>query len=73
MWLRDTRDDAAVAEHWQWLTAAVPCQPQAFTVVLGCPGTPPLALDDVARFWHGLADESGAGRVSRTVGGSGLA
>jgi hypothetical protein len=57
VWLRDTRDDAAVAEHWQWLTAAVPCQPQAFTVVLGCPGTPPLALDDVARFWHDLADE----------------
>jgi hypothetical protein len=57
VWLRDTRDDAAVAEHWQWLTSAVPCQPQAFTVVLGCPGTPPLALDDVARFWHGLGDE----------------
>ncbi|WP_067495039.1 hypothetical protein [Actinoplanes sp. TFC3] len=56
-WIRDTRDDAALSEHWQWLASAVPCQFEAFTVVLGCPGTPPLALDDVARFWRELADE----------------
>ncbi|BCJ52690.1 hypothetical protein Asp14428_41650 [Actinoplanes sp. NBRC 14428] len=56
MWIRDTRDEAAVREHWQWLASSVPCQPEAFTVVLGCPGTPALALDDVARFWRTLGD-----------------
>ncbi|MFI5935037.1 hypothetical protein [Actinoplanes sp. NPDC051494] len=57
VWIRDTRDEAALREHWQWLASAVPCQPEACTVVLGCPGTPPLALDDIARFWRDLADE----------------
>ncbi|WP_305785782.1 hypothetical protein [Symbioplanes lichenis] len=57
VWIRDTRDDAAVTEHWQWLASAVPCQPQAFTIVLGCPGTAPLPLDDVARFWRDLGDD----------------
>ncbi|GAA2491328.1 hypothetical protein [Winogradskya humida] len=56
VWIRDTRDEAALREHWQWLASAMPCQPEAFTVVLGCPGTPPLALDDIARFWHELVD-----------------
>jgi len=57
VWIRDGRDEAAVRAHWQVLASSVPCQPQAFTVVLGCPGTPPLPLDDVARFWRGVADE----------------
>ncbi|MFV2105232.1 hypothetical protein [Micromonospora sp. LOL_015] len=55
VWLRDTRDALVVSERWRWLVASVPCQRQAMTVVLGCPGTPPLALDDIARFWRGLA------------------
>ncbi|GAA2024295.1 hypothetical protein [Polymorphospora rubra] len=55
VWIRDTRDPALVSDRWRWLVAAVPCQRAAMTVVLGCPGTPPLALDDVARFWRGLA------------------
>ncbi|MBO4161979.1 hypothetical protein [Micromonospora antibiotica] len=54
VWIRDTRDPVAVGGHWQWLVASLPCQPEAMTVVLGCPGTPPLALDDVARFWREL-------------------
>ncbi|MEV0327418.1 hypothetical protein AB0H63_13355 [Micromonospora echinospora] len=54
VWIRDTRDPAVVSGRWQWLTAALPCQPEAMTVVLGCPGTPPLAIDDVARFWREL-------------------
>ncbi|MGA5300910.1 hypothetical protein ACPCHT_13335 [Nucisporomicrobium flavum] len=57
VWIRDGRDEAAVRAHWQLLASSVPCQPQAFTVVLGCPGTPPLPLDDVARFWRGIGDE----------------
>ncbi|MCM4078037.1 hypothetical protein [Paractinoplanes hotanensis] len=54
VWIRDVRDEAASAAHWQWLSTAMPCQPEALTVVLGCPGTPELPLDDVARFWHDL-------------------
>ncbi|MBL7253214.1 hypothetical protein [Paractinoplanes lichenicola] len=54
VWIRDTRDEAAVAAHWQWLSTSVPCRPDALTVLLGCPGTPELPLDDVARFWRGL-------------------
>ncbi|WP_416901386.1 hypothetical protein [Micromonospora echinospora] len=57
VWIRDTRDPAVVSGRWQWLTAALPCQPEAMTVVLGCPGTPPLAIDDVARFWRELDPE----------------
>ncbi|TDO33077.1 hypothetical protein [Paractinoplanes brasiliensis] len=56
VWIHDTRDEAAVAAHWQWLSTAVPCQPETLTVVLGCPGTPELPLDDVARFWQGLPE-----------------
>jgi hypothetical protein len=58
VWIRDTRDVAAVGEHWQRLAGALPCQPQSLTVVLGCPGTPPLALDNVARFWRELDVQS---------------
>ncbi|NLU79873.1 hypothetical protein HCA58_16065 [Micromonospora sp. HNM0581] len=54
VWLRDIRDAAVVAGHWRQLAASVPCQPQVLTVVLGCPDTPPLPLDDVARFWRRL-------------------
>ncbi|MEU1755731.1 hypothetical protein ABZ436_24165 [Micromonospora matsumotoense] len=57
VWIRDTRDPVAIGGHWQWLVATVPCQPEVMTVVLGCPGTPPLAIDDVARFWRDLAPD----------------
>ncbi|MEV4703742.1 hypothetical protein [Actinoplanes sp. NPDC049316] len=57
VWIRDGRDEAAVRAHWQLLASSVPCQPQAFTIVLGCPGTAPLPLDDVARFWRTIGDE----------------
>ncbi|MCA2217448.1 hypothetical protein [Jidongwangia harbinensis] len=57
VWIRDGRDDASVRAHWQMLASSVPCQPHAFTVVLGCPGTPPLPLDDVARFWRAIGGE----------------
>jgi hypothetical protein len=53
-WIHTSRDDAMLAEQLDWLVAAVPCDPETFTVVLGCPGTPPLSIDDVARFWRSL-------------------
>ena len=54
VWLRERRDEAAIAGYWHWLTATMPCRPDSMSVVLGCPGTDPLSLDDVARFWRGL-------------------
>ncbi|MGC4901981.1 hypothetical protein ACLQ2Y_21870 [Micromonospora echinospora] len=57
VWLRESRDEAAVAGHGSRLTSAMACLPQAMPVLVGCPGTAPLRLDDVARFWRGLAPE----------------
>lgn len=54
VWIRDARDPAAVARHWQRLTSTMPVMHRDMTVVLGCPGTPELSLDDVARFWYDL-------------------
>ncbi|MEU8337310.1 hypothetical protein [Micromonospora tulbaghiae] len=55
VWLRESRDEAAVAVHGSHLTSTMPCLPDAMPVLVGCPGTAPLRLDDIARFWRGLA------------------
>ena len=57
VWLRDSRAEAApsVAEHGARLAMTMPCLPAAMPVLLGCPGTDPISLDDLARFWRGLA------------------
>ena len=57
VWIHDTKAGEASHRFWQWLASAVPCQPQALSIVLGSPNTAPLSLDDVARFWRGLDDE----------------
>ncbi|MDO3686643.1 hypothetical protein [Micromonospora sp. C28ISP2-4] len=57
VWLRESRDEAAVAVHGSHLTSTMPCLPDAMPVLVGCPGTAPLRLDDIARFWRGLAPE----------------
>ncbi|MFI5935003.1 hypothetical protein [Actinoplanes sp. NPDC051494] len=58
VWIHDVREAATVDEHRQRLIADVPCQPEVMTVLLGCPGTPPLSLDDVVRFWRDLDPDS---------------
>ncbi|WP_018788318.1 hypothetical protein [Micromonospora sp. CNB394] len=58
VWIHDVRDPETVAEHRQRLVTDVPCQPEVMTVLLGCPGTAPLSLDDVVRFWRGLDPQS---------------
>jgi hypothetical protein len=58
VWLHDVRDPDTLAVHRVRLTGDVPCQPDRMAVLLGCPGTPPLSLDDVVRFWRGLDDEA---------------
>jgi hypothetical protein len=52
VWIRDDRDADLIGEHREWLGTTLACPPRALLVVLGCPGTPPLPLDDVARFWN---------------------
>ncbi|AGL14106.1 hypothetical protein L083_0596 [Actinoplanes sp. N902-109] len=54
VWIHDTREPGIVEEHRKRLVADVPCQPETMTVLLGCPGTAPLSLDDVVRFWREL-------------------
>ncbi|GAA2564407.1 hypothetical protein GCM10010435_40970 [Winogradskya consettensis] len=58
VWLRDSHDAADVADHWRWLVASMPCLPDRMSVLLGCPGRPPLSLDDIARFWRTLSGET---------------
>ncbi|SDT56225.1 hypothetical protein [Actinoplanes derwentensis] len=58
VWIHSTRNPEVVEQHRQRLTAYVPCHPDTMTVLLGCPGTPALSLDDVVRFWRGLDEEN---------------
>ena len=57
VWVHPTGHDAATATHRRWLVETMPSQPDAVIVVVGCPGTPALALDDVARLWRSLGPE----------------
>ncbi|MEV0698032.1 hypothetical protein AB0I53_08945 [Saccharopolyspora sp. NPDC050389] len=57
VWIHAAARDAESGEHWSRLVSGMPCQPEVLTVVLGCPGTPPLSLDDVSRFWRQLDDQ----------------
>ncbi len=50
VWLRHTDHDPLAARHHR-AVETVPTDPHLFLLVLGSPGTPPLALDDVAQFW----------------------
>ncbi|MFJ3671206.1 hypothetical protein ACIPSE_32575 [Streptomyces sp. NPDC090106] len=54
VWLRPVREDAAQHRHRGRLAARLRHRDDAPTVVLGSPGTPLPAAEDVARFWHGL-------------------
>ncbi|MBO4138539.1 hypothetical protein J5U46_00030 [Micromonospora tulbaghiae] len=58
VWIHSNRDPQVVDPQRQRLTAYVPCQAETMTVLLGCPGTAPLSLDDVVRFWRGLDEEN---------------
>ncbi|MEU1755728.1 hypothetical protein ABZ436_24150 [Micromonospora matsumotoense] len=58
VWIHGVRAPDVVAEHRGRLVADVPCQPETMTVLIGCPGTEPLSLDDVVRFWRDLDPDS---------------
>ncbi|MFJ9564786.1 hypothetical protein ACIRQQ_32715 [Streptomyces fuscichromogenes] len=50
MWLRHTGPDPLAAHHRRAVEAVATDQ-HRYLVVLGSPGTPPLPLDDLTRFW----------------------
>ena len=58
VWIRDTHDAGNLSDNWQWLVSSLPCLVEELPIVLGCPGAPPLPLDDIARFWRGLDEDS---------------
>jgi hypothetical protein len=55
VWLRPVTGDVRPQPHFARLAAQMPCQPDVLAVVLGCPGAPPLSLDDVIRCWCSLS------------------
>ncbi|MGP4014991.1 hypothetical protein [Saccharopolyspora sp. 5N708] len=57
VWIHSVNNDIRSSGHWSRLARGMPCQPDVLSVVLGCPGTPPLSLDDVTRFWRRLSDQ----------------
>ena len=54
VWIHDTRHPDQVADHRRRLIDNLPLHPGTMPVLLGCPGTPPLSLDDVVRVWREL-------------------
>ncbi|MFJ3671195.1 hypothetical protein ACIPSE_32520 [Streptomyces sp. NPDC090106] len=54
VWLRPRARESALTGHRRQLQTRLACRHDLLTVVLGCPGTPRLPLDDVSRLWGSL-------------------
>ncbi|MGW4399582.1 hypothetical protein ACWEHA_30200 [Amycolatopsis nivea] len=57
LWVRPVGFDAPQRHHRRALISRMPAQHDTMTIVLGCPGCPPLALDDAARLWTQLPEK----------------
>ncbi|OAP21892.1 MULTISPECIES: hypothetical protein [Amycolatopsis] len=57
LWVRPVGFDAPQRQHRTALISRMPAQHDTMTIVLGCPGCPPLALDDAARLWVQLPEK----------------
>ncbi|MET8759929.1 hypothetical protein [Lentzea sp. NPDC004782] len=57
VWLRPCGPESVLRAHRKRLIEAMPAQPDVCTVVLGCPGAPPISMYDVTRFWGWLPAE----------------
>ncbi|UKD59057.1 hypothetical protein L3Q65_20795 [Amycolatopsis sp. FU40] len=57
LWVRPVGFDAPQRHHRTALISRMPAQHDTMTIVLGCPGCPPLALDDAARLWVQLPEK----------------
>lgn len=51
MWIRPVAAESQQREHRWRLVATLPCRDDLITIVVGCPGSPPVSLDDIARLW----------------------
>ncbi|WP_082373266.1 hypothetical protein [Nocardia sp. NRRL S-836] len=56
-WLRPRGSESLLMPHRQRLIETLPCQPDVCTIVLGCPGAPPITLYDITRFWSWLPQD----------------
>ncbi|NMH99697.1 hypothetical protein [Pseudonocardia acidicola] len=54
VWVRRVHPDPGHARHRNALVTALVVQHEVLTVVLGCPGAPPLSLADMATVWGDL-------------------
>ncbi|MFQ3562238.1 hypothetical protein QZN11_36315 [Streptomyces gramineus] len=57
VWLRHT-DRALLPGDHRRTVETVPTDPHRLLVVLGSPGTPPLPVDDVARYWDSVRPDA---------------
>ncbi|MER6877684.1 hypothetical protein ABT279_46810, partial [Amycolatopsis sp. NPDC000673] len=57
LWVRPVGFDAPQRHHRTALISRMPAQHDTMTIVLGCPGCPPLTLDDAARLWVQLPEK----------------
>jgi hypothetical protein len=56
LWVRPVGFDQQQRLHRGRLVQGLPPQDDVLTIVLGCPGCPPLTLDDAARLWVRLPE-----------------
>jgi hypothetical protein len=56
LWIRPVGFDQRQSQHRGRLIRGLPPQDNVLTIVLGCPGCPPLTLDDAARLWVRLPE-----------------
>jgi hypothetical protein len=56
LWIRPVGCDQQQRHHRAQLIKGLPPQDEVLTIVLGCPGCPPLTLDDAARLWVRLPE-----------------
>ena len=57
LWVRPVGFDREQGRHRTALIRGLPAQHDTMTIVLGCPGGPPLTLDDAARLWVRLPEQ----------------
>uniref|UniRef100_UPI0025AEE817 hypothetical protein n=1 Tax=Amycolatopsis solani TaxID=3028615 RepID=UPI0025AEE817 len=56
LWIRPVGVDRRLGHHRSALIRGLPALPDTMTIVLGCPGCPPLTMDDAARLWMRLPE-----------------
>ncbi|MFI5607335.1 hypothetical protein [Amycolatopsis sp. NPDC051903] len=56
LWVRPVGFDQQQRAHRAALVKGLPAQHDTMAIVLGCPGSPPLTLDDAARLWVRLPE-----------------